>query len=98
MVTDPNGMEDIQRVFFTLQKPDGSFGGEEETTGGFEFLLFDDGNPKIGDAKEGDSVFSWRFPVVGDALLGTYEFTLYAQDWAGLLSPEIKRPMELVSQ
>ena len=94
-VTDPQGVTDFNSIYFTFQKPDGSFGGEEESEGGFHFLLFDDGNPDIGDREANDGLFSWRFPIVADALLGTYIFFFFALDEVGHVST-LSKNLELI--
>ena len=46
-------------------------------------MLFDDGNSDIGDREANDALFSWRFPITGDAQLGTYTFIFIARDEVG---------------
>ena len=102
-VSDPQGYEDIDSVYFKFLKPDGSFGAGAESAegtnfkeGGFHFLLFDDGNPEIGDLVSGDGRYSYSFPIRGDALLGTYTFSFFSRDRAGNLSDDVSRNFELV--
>ena len=104
-VADPQGYGDIDSVYFKFLKPDGTFGGDspdpnnEERMykeGGFHFLLFDDGNPEIGDEKAGDGRFSWSFPVESGAMLGPYTFIFYSRDRAGNLSAALTDSFELV--
>lgn len=102
-VSDPQGVEDIDSVYFKFLKPDGSFGASAESAegtdfkeGGFHFLLFDDGNAEIGDLVSGDGRYSYSFPIRGDALLGTYTFFFFSRDRAGNLSDEVSRNFELV--
>ena len=102
-VTDPQGIADIDSVYFKFLKPDGSFGastvnegGSEFKEGGFHFLLFDDGNPDIGDPVSGDGQYSYSFPILPNAPLGNYTFFFFSRDRAGNLSEEINRNLELV--
>ena len=94
-VTDPQGAVDLDSVYFKFQKPDGTFGGESEKEGGFHFLLFDDGNPDIGDAEAGDGLFSYRFTILADALLGTYTFLFLARDEVGHITT-LNKDFELI--
>jgi hypothetical protein len=102
-VSDPQGREDIDSVYFKFLKPDGTFGasaaseeGGDFKEGGFHFLLFDDGNPDIGDLQRDDGQYAYSFPSRGDALLGTYTFFFFSRDRAGNLSAEEIRNFELV--
>ena len=102
-VSDPQGAEDIDSVYFKFLKPDGTFGasaatqeGAEFKEGGFHFLMFDDGNVEIGDLVRGDGSYAYSFPILPNALLGRYTFFLFSRDRAGNLSDEVSRNFELV--
>ena len=89
-VTDPQGVADLDSIYFKFQKPDGSFGGESRNEGGFPFWLFDDGNAVVsGDREANDGVFSWRFAIDVDPSnneppdIGTYTFIFFARDKVG---------------
>ena len=104
-VVDPQGYADIDSVYFKFLKPDGTYGGDNPDPnnpdrlykeGGFHFVLFDDGNPKIGDEKAEDGRFSWSFPVDSEAILGTYTFIFFSRDRAGNRSTALTDTFELV--
>lgn len=81
--TDPNGQSDIESVYFTVTKPDGS-------NNGFKFLMYDDG-PTGGheDLVAQDSIYSLAVKVESTNPKGNYIFSFIAQDRGGLRSSKI---------
>ncbi len=72
--SDPNGLQDISRVFFTSTRPDG-------TSSGNSFLLYDDGNLQDhGDAAAGDGIYSIIVRVNASNQKGLYKFEFRAED------------------
>ncbi len=74
--SDPNGVEDIQRVVFNSFRPDGRGSSSNP------FQMFDDGDPNHGDATEGDGVYSLRVILPSTTQIGTYRFEFEAFDKA----------------
>ncbi|MFB3057862.1 MAG: hypothetical protein ACE1ZQ_11980 [Ignavibacteriaceae bacterium] len=78
--SDPNGQNDILKVYFIVYKPDGS-------TNGSELELFDDGNiDDNGDLIAGDGIYSRLIQVDETNDKGTYRFEFQAIDRGGKLS------------
>lgn len=78
--SDPNGQNDILKVYFIVYKPDGS-------TNGSELELFDDGNvDDHGDLIAGDGIYSRLIQVDQTNDKGTYRFEFQAIDRGGKLS------------
>jgi len=77
---DPNGQNDILKVFFIVYNPDGS-------TNASELELFDDGNvDDHGDLIAGDGIYSRLIQVDQANEKGTYRFEFRARDRGGKLS------------
>jgi len=74
--SDPNGLEDVQRVVFNSFRPDGG------ASSGNPFQMFDDGDSNHGDATEGDRVYSLRIILPSTTQIGTYRFEFQAFDKA----------------
>ena len=75
--SDPNGQNDILKVYFIVYKPDGS-------TNGSELELFDDGNvDDHGDLVAGDGIYSRLIQVDQANEKGTYRFEFSARDRGG---------------
>jgi hypothetical protein len=82
-VTDENGLNDIENVYFTVYRPDG-------TTSGTQTEMFDDGNlNENGDQTASDGIFSRIIVVDQTNAKGTYRFNFQARDRRGLLSNTI---------
>lgn len=72
--SDPNGLQDISRVYFVSTRPDG-------TSSGNAFLLYDDGNlQEHGDAAAGDGIYSIIVRVNASNQKGLYKFEFRAED------------------
>jgi len=78
-VTDPQGLQDLDSVYFQTRKPDGNLGG-----GGAKILLFDDGERAVhGDQVANDGIFSIIISISSDNQPGDYEFIFNARDRVG---------------
>lgn len=81
-VTDPDGLTDIQRVFFNSFKPDGT------ASSGNPFTMYDDGGTivvippdiKSGDLTKGDGIYSLTVVLPPSTAIGTYRFEFQAVD------------------
>jgi len=81
--SDPNGQNDILKVYFIVYNPDGS-------TNGNELELFDDGNiDDHGDLNAGDGIYSLLIQVDQTNEKGTYRFEFSARDRGGKQSNTI---------
>jgi hypothetical protein len=96
-VSDPQGLADIDSVYFYSLKPDSSWANY-----GKPFLLVDDGipfnenirDPETGDLVANDGTYSFSIIVYNNPQtnLGTYTFYIYIRDKAGnLTGPEIRQ-------
>ncbi len=90
-VKDPQGLNDMDSVYFQSRKPDSTLAAD-----GFRFILFDDGNANNGDPVAGDGEFSWIVPIPPDADLGTYTFMFRARDKVGNLADSLHKSFLLV--
>ena len=78
--TDENGSNDIQKVYFTVYKPDGS-------TNNSQLELFDDGDfLNHGDLVAGDGIYSKLISVNQNNDKGSYRFEFRAKDRSNKLS------------
>jgi hypothetical protein len=96
-VSDPQGLADIDSVYFYSLKPDSSWANM-----GKPFLLVDDGvpfnastrDPETGDLVAGDGIYSFSIIVYNNPQtnLGVYTFYIYIRDKAGnLTGPETRQ-------
>jgi len=84
-VSDPQGLADIDSVYFNSQKPDGN------PAAGNPFVLVDNGLPfnvsnpfiEAGDQVAGDGIYSITIFVDNSNQLGTYTFTFHLSDKTG---------------
>jgi len=79
-VGDPQGIDDIQRVYFELKASDGTY---IETSPGnhFQQNMFDSGNLTAhGDTTAGDSEFSVILSVTESNVADVYTLEFYAVD------------------
>ena len=72
--SDPNGLEDVQRVVFNSFNPAGIPSASNP------FQMFDDGDANHGDATRGDGVYSLRIVLPSTTPTGTYRFEFQAFD------------------
>lgn len=87
---DPQGLADIDSVYFLLEKPDGTFGGN-----GFKFDLQDNGDSFYGDLVEGDGIFSKIVSISASNDTGLYVFHFYLRDHADNLTGVVKDSMSV---
>ncbi|MCK5032111.1 MAG: hypothetical protein KAS18_00725 [Calditrichia bacterium] len=85
---DPQGLTDIDSVYFLLEKPDGTFGGN-----GFKFDLQDNGNSLYGDLTAGDGIYSKIVSISASNDPGKYFFHFYLRDHVGHLTGVVKDSM-----
>jgi hypothetical protein len=78
MVSDPQGLQDIEAVFFQTVKPDGTFGSN-----GALFNMRDTGEAFYGDQVAGDGIYSIYIQVEQQNDPGKYYFHFYMRDKAG---------------
>ncbi len=79
-VFDQNGLSDIDKVYFTVYRPDG-------TTSNIQNIMFDDGNSfDHGDQISGDGIYSLLIQISNSNTKGTYRFEFRAKDRGGKLS------------
>lgn len=89
VVDDPNGLADIERVFFnSFLPPDG------RPSSGNPFVMCDTGPvatpPECAaDAAAGDGEYTFMVPITASIATGQYRFEFQAQDKAGLLSEKV---------
>lgn len=88
-VSDPNGLEDIQRVFFRTYH----VGLDSMMNGGNPILLYDDGSgPEgSGDLQKGDGTYTVNISMTANATTGTYYWTFEAQDFSNAYSDSVKK-------
>ena len=97
-VTDPDGLNDVDSVYFYSQKPDGSY-----ANGGNPLSMQDNGKPfsisdpwnGVGDAKAGDGIYALTILMDTNALPGRYIFTFYSRDKKGNLSLSVQDSIEV---
>lgn len=82
LVTDPQGLSDVDSVYFLLEKPDGTFGGN-----GAKFDLQDNGEVFYGDLIAGDGIYSKIISIASTNDPGIYIFHFYMRDEVGHLTP-----------
>jgi hypothetical protein len=81
MVSDPQGLLDVESVYFQTVKPDGSFGSN-----GALFDMRDTGEAFYGDQAAGDGTYSKYIQVEEQNDPGRYYFHFYMRDRAGHIS------------
>ena len=87
-VSDPNGIDDIKRVFFRSYH----VGKDSLMNGGNPILLYDDGEKdSSGDLQKGDGKFSRTISINENALVGIYHWTFEAQDLSSAYSDTVKK-------
>ncbi len=93
-VSDPDGLADIDSVYFYSLKPDSTFAND-----GLPILLVDNGlsfninnaGVETGDLDPGDGIYSFSILTYQDTITGLYTFSFYIRDKAGnLTGPVIK--------
>ena len=87
-VSDPQGLDDIQKVFFNSFLPSGS------PSSGNPFNMYDTG--VNGDISSGDGIYSFQFTIGPSNTLGNYRFEVQAQDKSGVQSGVIAHVISVV--
>jgi hypothetical protein len=88
--TDPQGLEDVKRVYFNTTKPDGS------PSTGNPIYLFDDGTQ--GDRIAGDGIFSRTVQIGPENDKGIYRFDFFAEDQSGTVSQPLTHNITVMDQ
>ena len=87
-VTDPNGQDDIKRVFFRSYH----VGLDSMMNGGNPILLLDDGGANgSGDLQKGDGSYTTTVSLTENAKTGIYHWTFEAQDKSNAYSDTVKK-------
>lgn len=85
---DPNGIRDLQYVFFKAYRPDGSIMTNQ--TGDSLFFMLDNGDfTHFGDQTAGDAIYSYKNNFIAGATKGVRRFEFLAIDRSGLISNKI---------
>ena len=88
---DPDGLDDIKRVSFTILKPDSSLGNQ-----GQPISLADNGELDLwGDRVAGDGVYSIIIMLESDNDPGPYVYRFTAEDYSGAVSDTVFHPVVL---
>jgi hypothetical protein len=99
-VNDPQGLADVDSVYFFSLKPDSS-----QANNGQAFLMVDNGLPfninnafvEVGDAVAGDGIYSFSLIVTSTTEIGTYTFTFFMRDRAGNRTPPHVRNITIIN-
>ncbi|MGD9900079.1 MAG: hypothetical protein AB7T22_13220, partial [Calditrichaceae bacterium] len=83
LADDPQGLSDIDSVYFRMEKPDGTYSG-----GGAKFELKDNGSGIYGDDQAGDGIYSLIIQLESSNQQGLYKLHFNSRDRVGQLSPE----------
>jgi len=88
-VSDPNGLDDIKRVFFRSYH----VGLDSMMFGGNPILLYDDGSGTdgTGDLQKGDGTYTMTVSLTENATTGTYHWTFEVQDLSNAYSESVKK-------
>lgn len=97
-VSDPDGLKDVDSVYFYSKKPDGTFANS-----GNPLSMQDNGKPfnisdpwnGVGDSIANDGIYSLTILMDVNALPGRYIFTFYSRDNDGNLSQAVKDSIEV---
>lgn len=82
VVTDPDGLDDIKEVSFTIRNPDGTL-----KNSGASISLVDNGTlDPYGDEVAGDGTYSRIIEILAGAVAGTYTYQFTAKDLSGAVS------------
>ena len=98
-VSDPEGLADIDSVYFFSRKPDSTFANN-----GLPFLMVDNGFPfninnylvETGDLSASDGIYSFSLVIFSDYNPGEYTFTFYMRDFAGNLTGPVERKINII--
>jgi len=87
VVSDSNGLNDIDLVYYILKDPSGKI--IKNSQGISEFPLYDDGAFNHSDDIAGDGIYTTNLSFPNSVSTGDWEFKFIAKDKGGLLSNEI---------
>ena len=91
---DQNGLGDIAQVTFKLTRPDGTVLIPNPNTPNINyFLMVDNGDSVLGDAKAGDGIYSFKNTFGPTAQTGNWQFEFQAKDKSGEVSNVIKQTL-----
>ena len=93
IVHDPNGLNDIAKVYFNSVLPNGN------PSSGNPFVMYDDGGASgvIGDNDQvaNDGTYTLQVKLPPNAPLGTFKFTFYAVDRSGTVSAPVTHNLKV---
>lgn len=93
-VDDQNSLGDIAQVTFILTRPDGTVVIPNPNTPNINyFLMVDNGDAILGDAKAGDGIYSFKNTFGPTAQTGNWQFEFQAKDKSGEVSNVIKQTL-----
>lgn len=93
---DPNGLSDIEMVFFKLKRPDGTIVYSDQENNVEEFPMFDNGDfNNAGDNVENDGRFSLKNSFGSSSQTGDWSFEFGAKDKSGLFSNTISQNLKV---
>ncbi len=84
VVVDPDGLDNIKEVSFTIRNPDGSLKND-----GASVSLVDNGLAPYGDEVAGDGTYSRIIEILAGATAGAYVYQFIAKDLSGAVSDTI---------
>jgi hypothetical protein len=98
-VVDPQGLDDVDSVYFYLKKPDGTYANS-----GNSFVLVDNGKPfnlqtwfeDAGDVTANDGIYSLSIFFYNTNDDGEYELSFYVRDKSGNLSEVLIDTLEVL--
>ncbi len=97
-VTDPEGLADIDSVYFFSLKPDSVLANKGQPIIMVDNgLPYNPGNPSVetGDETSGDGIYSFSLLVNNESIPGEYTFSFYIRDKAGNLAGPVKKTLQL---
>lgn len=89
-VEDPQGPEDVKKVYFNSTKPDGSSAKDNP------FRMYDDGEEGHGDEEADDGWYSLKLEITKRNEPGDYRFEFFAEDQSGELSQPIAHTITVI--
>lgn len=93
-VDDQNGLGDIAQVTFKLTRPDRTVLIPNPNTPNINyFLMVDNGDAILGDAKASDGIYSFKNTFGPTAQTGNWQFEFQAKDKSGEVSNVIKQTL-----
>jgi hypothetical protein len=100
-VSDPDGLADIDSVYFYSLKPDSTYANS-----GLPILLVDNGLPfniedvtgsEVGDLVAGDGIYSFSILTFHDTVDGLYTFSFFMRDKAGNLTGPVSKTINILA-